>query len=1096
MKKLLLVIFILSVNLIIAQDYNLSSFIREVDSLKTGNLMNEDYLSIIERGKKYAEIYKNKPLSVEYGSLLSNIAYAYSFLSDKENTELYVNSSNSVFKELGVLSNNYYVIYNSWYMYQVSLDEKWVEEGLRLIDLLNISEKEKKDVLLSFYYMISDSDYNKENWGGYYKRLLVILPLAEEIYGRYSHENIMNLRNIASSIFFQDPFSEEGLTYLLEALNLMPKVYSLPNTKYAETLFWVGFYYENKSRYLEAKDYYTSSLTHFRQLNDIYNIKRCLSACSSVWAKLGNYEEAFNLLSEKLSLSTEASKDSTDIANTLYYMADLYYSYTQDGNKALQYTNNAYNISSKIGENDLSYQILGLKARILNDMKKESETINVLLEAQDIPVSEDLIFMKALDDCWLANIYLARGEITKANHYIDSGINLFLSQDIEAAYPKAKMAFYREVATFYQESRQLNQFRLYSELAKQTVINYSGYNSEDYLELLFRESMAELYMGDKYSAIDTLSRINVIFQNNYSVLHPIAYTYFYAEILARFMCEASLDRHTIEDFMNLEKKQAKSLFFQMTETERSAFWSTHSKSKDLIFNIGFEGDYGDIMYNYALLYKGILLDASTMFGQTILSSENVNLKNKYQQLLLLKERTLKKSDNRGFGGNMINIEEGVYDDIELVEHELIQHIRETTEYNSFLNTNYSDVSKALKRGEVAVEFIDYRTIAKIKGDPEPVNYCALVLKPGESPLIVPLCSEDDLTKCLKAGMKVYNSNNYSGKQLYNLIWGPLEKIIKKGQSVYFSPSGVLYSVAIESIPVDNGKTLGDMYHLNRVSSTKVVCQPRENKQYTSLALYGGLQYDVEEDLMVSQSRKYSNSSQTHSNINVPFRGASSTGWSYLPGTKEEVDVISSLSNKFGIKSTSYFGTSGNEESFKALSGTSISAIHLATHGFYVKAEEARKVSFFDRVLSPYGVENNSDNSMKRSGLVLSGGNLAWKGLFKSDNIDDGILTAEEIANMNLGGTDLVVLSACESGLGDLSSDGIMGIQRAFKNAGVKTLIMSLWDVDDQATVLMMETFYKNLFSGKSKRNSFSEAQNEVRKKYSDPRYWAAFIMLD
>ena len=96
----------------------------------------------------------------------------------------------------------------------------------------------------------------------------------------------------------------------------------------------------------------------------------------------------------------------------------------------------------------------------------ESETINVLLEAQDIPVSEDLIFMKALDDCWLANIYLARGEITKANHYIDSGINLFLSQDIEAAYPKAKMAFYREVATFYQESRQLNQFRLYSELAK------------------------------------------------------------------------------------------------------------------------------------------------------------------------------------------------------------------------------------------------------------------------------------------------------------------------------------------------------------------------------------------------------------------------------------------------------------------------------------------------------------------------------------------------------------------------------------------------------------------------------------------------------
>ena len=98
--------------------------------------------------------------------------------------------------------------------------------------------------------------------------------------------------------------------------------------------------------------------------------------------------------------------------------------------------------------------------------------------------------------------------------------------------------------------------------------------------------------------------------------------------------------------------------------------------------------------------------------------------------------------------------------------------------------------------------------------------------------------------------------------------------------------------------------------------------------------------------------------------------------------------------------------------------------------------------------------------------------------------------------MDFNSCDIVVLSACETGLGEITDEGVFGLQRAFKNAGVNTIIMSLWEVDDQATSLMMQTFYSNLMRGKSKRDSFSAAKNEVRKKYSDPRYWAAFVMLD
>jgi CHAT domain-containing protein len=140
-----------------------------------------------------------------------------------------------------------------------------------------------------------------------------------------------------------------------------------------------------------------------------------------------------------------------------------------------------------------------------------------------------------------------------------------------------------------------------------------------------------------------------------------------------------------------------------------------------------------------------------------------------------------------------------------------------------------------------------------------------------------------------------------------------------------------------------------------------------------------------------------------------------------------------------------------------------------------------------------------DNSLRRSGLAFAGAQKAWDGEEIPKGIDDGVMLAQEIASMDLAGTDLVVLSACETGLGEINSEGVFGLQRAFKKAGVQTLIMSLWKVHDEATALFMQTFYDNLLSGKSKRDSFAAAQMALRKHRDygkDPAYWAAFVMLD
>ena len=128
--------------------------------------------------------------------------------------------------------------------------------------------------------------------------------------------------------------------------------------------------------------------------------------------------------------------------------------------------------------------------------------------------------------------------------------------------------------------------------------------------------------------------------------------------------------------------------------------------------------------------------------------------------------------------------------------------------------------------------------------------------------------------------------------------------------------------------------------------------------------------------------------------------------------------------------------------------------------------------------------------------MMSGANNYWEHAIRPSKTEDGILTAEEISELDLSKSSLVVLSACQTGLGDISNEGVIGLQRAFKMAGVETIVMSLWEIDDRATADFMGYFYKSLITGHDKRQAFREAQRQLKKKYDNPYYWAAFVMLD
>jgi CHAT domain-containing protein len=224
--------------------------------------------------------------------------------------------------------------------------------------------------------------------------------------------------------------------------------------------------------------------------------------------------------------------------------------------------------------------------------------------------------------------------------------------------------------------------------------------------------------------------------------------------------------------------------------------------------------------------------------------------------------------------------------------------------------------------------------------------------------------------------------------------------------------------------------------------------------------------------------------------NVTTRGERGGVWSSLPGTAEEVKLIGQLFQSQKISTKTYVQTEATEENLKAMNGQAPQILHVATHGFFLPAPDK---SNKEKGENTYKL---SDDPLMRSGLVLAGGNYVWSGRNPLNGVEDGIATAYEISQLNLNKTDLVVLSACETALGDVKgSEGVFGLQRSFKMAGVKNLVVSLWQVPDKETVELMTAFYTYRMGGKTISESFYLAQADMRKKYP-PFYWAAFMLVE
>lgn len=434
-------------------------------------------------------------------------------------------------------------------------------------------------------------------------------------------------------------------------------------------------------------------------------------------------------------------------------------------------------------------------------------------------------------------------------------------------------------------------------------------------------------------------------------------------------------------------------------------------------------------------------------------------------------------------------------------------INDVEKLQKLLKLNTRAVRNSLRRGEAAVETICYTDME------DRDIYAAVILPKTGKPVFVRLFEEDKLhSRTSNGGVSVINairSNSredknrlYSDTELADMVWQPILKALPKGtDKIYFAPEGIFHFWGIENMPFEGR----DNYELHRVTSTAFLTDRKAAGAGTqdkgagaNTLLVGGLDY-----YKVPEEKAAGPASHEAADI-LKERTGRNNVFGYLPGTRSEVDSIKA------IRKTSEISYSLGETELKKKM-PSYSTVHIATHGYSLDMGIRKRPEFLADSAA-------YDRSLSACGLALTGANI----LNTFDGMDDGLLSAREICDLDLSNVDFVILSACQTAQGDITDEGAAGLVRGLKNAGAKTILATLWPVDDMSTMQFMQAFYRNLDAGMEKRAAFDKARDFLKEfterkeyrgfspatlarakeaktrtlSYEEPVYWAPFILID
>lgn len=624
------------------------------------------------------------------------------------------------------------------------------------------------------------------------------------------------------------------------------------------------------------------------------------------------------------------------------------------------------------------------------------------------------------------------------------------------------------------------------------VTPYFMNNREHIYYYYYLQAKADLALGqnDIKGGIAICDSVLQTVPEKFGPYYDLMSTFFEKKMVALFDHEFPAEGVLVlDDFIRVIEYQFFSKYALLTDEERFNDFKGYTFGIHLLANAAFShpeiATEGRLL-NMQLFAKNMLESTARKILTYIQNEDNPTLMDDYNNWVDVYEQLSDAYQNAPKeGSEESNALKNLEKENAALEKKLSAHgipmIRKTP------NVEWTDIRDALVEGECAIDVLRFQ-LREDGWFRDTILYAFSIIKPGAThPELVFLENGNELESFVAGQFQreITRKKDLS-PILYEKLWAPVAAHLDGVSTLYFSPDGIFHKLNLNTLRKPDGAYLLDQLSIIQVTNLRFITERSavsSGLEPGFAALFGNPAF-TSEMKGTAASDNTASPSLTYRDLTTEAGG--DLKLMPLPGSEREVKNIAQKLAGKKWETQVFAGEAASEDTLKRLKSPKV--LHIATHGYFFNSEKKTDAT---------GFASNwvGKNPALRSMLFFAGAEDAIAG--KQTRRNDGILTAFEAAVLRLDGTELVVLSACNTGLGKIQNgEGVYGLQRAFRIAGAKSLIMSLWEVEDAATALLMTTFYENWTAGMSKTEAFRKAQTALKAKYPQPFYWGSFILVN
>ncbi len=920
------------------------------------------------------------------------------------------------------------------------------------------------------------------------------LPLSYQLYETNKKDSTYGIttNQLSLTLFFLTQY--DSAEYFNEqALLAFKKNFGGKSLFYGDALHNAGIMSYARDNYPMAEEYYQQAINIYQeaQLEHSDNYHLYLRRLGDLYTEWNMLEKALSIYQECLDLATlYHGKKSTSYIWSLSGLADIY-TELADYKRAELYHEEAYRLAKEVfGENHpWTINIHRFMAILYSELGRYEEALEIsqeVLKYYEVNMTKaSRGYIMSLANIGVLSFYMK--DYDNALTHFEKSATLVKDLLGEESYLNAMLLRY--IGRVYDQHHDYQKAISFKEKSLQIMQEIGTRGVEHYLDL---ESLAGSYAAtqDYRKAENLFDEALAGIKNEVGSFHT-----YYIELLPEYAKLCYLQGN-LAQAEKLFKSASEKILWQFSEN--FAFMNEIEKIKyrkkvDSYFEIfdtyalQRQADNPDItgkMFNNRLVTKSLLLNSIKRLRENIISNADSTLIMRFHEWQSVRsqlaEAYITSTEKRS----------SEIDSLKEIANNLEKDLsRQSSEFTLAIDTTHytwQDIRSKLKPGEAAVEMIRFRQydFSGIGSFTDSVFYAALIITPEteDHPQLVLMKNGNAIENEYLRAYRYDITNQTHEFDTYQWFWSPVASALPNVHTIYFSPDGAYHQLNLTTLfNKQTRKYLLEEVDIRVLATTKELMKaPAKRPHDRSVALFGFPDYD----LSVEERRHQRDSLEEPQETFVLNLERGNNDFTPLPGTRTEVENIEHLSKNTGWQTNVFLGKKATEEQVKKVSNPTV--LHIATHGYFLS----------DLDPDDPGVEN----PLLRSGLLMAGAKISLSDTINRDPLsetilEDGILTAYEVMNLNLFNTELVVLSACETGVGEVKNgEGVYSLQRAFSAAGAESVLMSLWKVNDAVTQEMMRRFYEKWLGGMEKHEALRKAQLQIKKRFPHPYYWGAFVM--